>query len=171
MIPVFQVSREIAPPVHRGSQPTLLAHWVCREDEGPADRRACHAAEERAERAGESGGGAAVRCSTKGASSGSESTYVGTGPPPDTDTDSDTETDTDVDAGPEDAGVYTTDLIVTPLTLEINQLKRDKNAVILTHSYVEPEIIYGVGDFKGDSYYLADMARLSKADVILFAGP
>jgi len=59
---------------------------------------------------------------------------------------------------------------IAPLTLEINRLKTEKNAVILTHSYVEPEIIYGVGDFKGDSYYLADQARQAKADVILFAG-
>lgn len=59
---------------------------------------------------------------------------------------------------------------IAPLTLEINRLKEAKNAVILTHSYVEPEIIYGVGDFKGDSYYLADQARRSKADVIVFAG-
>ncbi len=59
---------------------------------------------------------------------------------------------------------------IAPLTLEINQLKQEKNAVILTHSYVEPEVIYGVGDFKGDSYYLADKARQAKADVIVFAG-
>lgn len=59
---------------------------------------------------------------------------------------------------------------IAPLTLEINQLKKDKNAVVLAHSYVEPEIIYGVGDFKGDSYYLSDRARESQADVIVFAG-
>jgi quinolinate synthase len=59
---------------------------------------------------------------------------------------------------------------IAPLTLEINRLKREKNAVILAHSYVEPEIIYGVGDFKGDSYYLSDMARKSQAKVIVFAG-
>ena len=59
---------------------------------------------------------------------------------------------------------------IAPLTLEINSLKQEKNAVILTHSYVEPEIIYGVGDYKGDSYYLADQARKAKADVIVFAG-
>jgi quinolinate synthase len=59
---------------------------------------------------------------------------------------------------------------IAPLTLEINRLKKEKNAVILTHSYVEPEVIYGVGDFKGDSYYLADQARQAKADVIVFAG-
>lgn len=59
---------------------------------------------------------------------------------------------------------------IAPLTLEINQLKKEKNAVILAHSYVEPEIVYGVGDFKGDSYFLADRARHAQADVILFAG-
>ena len=61
-------------------------------------------------------------------------------------------------------------LEIAPLTLEINRLKREKNAVILTHSYVEPEIIYGVGDFAGDSYYLSAKAREAKADVIVFAG-
>lgn len=59
---------------------------------------------------------------------------------------------------------------LAPLTLEINRLKKEKNAVILTHSYVAPEIIYGVGDYKGDSYYLSDRARAAKADVIVFAG-
>lgn len=59
---------------------------------------------------------------------------------------------------------------IAPLTLEINRLKKEKNAVILAHSYVEPEIVYGVGDFKGDSYFLADRARQAQADMIVFAG-
>ncbi len=59
---------------------------------------------------------------------------------------------------------------IAPLTLEINRLKKAKNAVILTHSYVEPEVIYGVGDFKGDSYYLAEQAKKAEADIIVFAG-
>ncbi|HEY0864938.1 MAG TPA: quinolinate synthase NadA [Lacunisphaera sp.] len=59
---------------------------------------------------------------------------------------------------------------IAPLTLEINRLKREQDAVILTHSYVEPEIIYGVGDFKGDSYFLSLKARESQAKKIVFAG-
>ena len=59
---------------------------------------------------------------------------------------------------------------IAPLTLEINRLKKEKGAIILAHSYVEPEIIYGVGDFKGDSYFLSLKARESKADKIVFAG-
>ena len=61
-------------------------------------------------------------------------------------------------------------LRIAPLTLEINRLKREQGAVILAHSYVAPEITYGVSDFRGDSYYLSLMARESKARKIVFAG-
>jgi quinolinate synthase len=59
---------------------------------------------------------------------------------------------------------------IAPLTLEINRLKQEKGAVILAHSYVEPEIVYGVADYRGDSYYLSLQAKKAQAPVIVFAG-
>ena len=58
---------------------------------------------------------------------------------------------------------------LVPLINEINELKEQQNAVILVHSYVSPEIIYGVGDFVGDSYKLSKDAVSTKADKIIFA--
>src|ERR687893_855847 len=57
-----------------------------------------------------------------------------------------------------------------PLTAEINRLKREKNAVILAHNYMTPEIFHGVGDFVGDSLALAKEATRSDAKVIVQAG-
>src|SRR5689334_12279678 len=57
-----------------------------------------------------------------------------------------------------------------PLIAEINRLKREKNAVILAHNYMTPEIFHGVGDFVGDSLGLAKEAARSKAKVIVQAG-
>jgi quinolinate synthase len=59
---------------------------------------------------------------------------------------------------------------IAPLTLEINRIKREKDAIILAHSYVEAEITYGVADFRGDSYFLSLKAREAKAKMIVFAG-
>lgn len=59
---------------------------------------------------------------------------------------------------------------IAPLTLEINRLKKQKDAVILAHSYVEPEIVYGVADYRGDSYFLSMKAREVRARTIVFAG-
>lgn len=59
---------------------------------------------------------------------------------------------------------------VAGLTLEINRLKREKNAVICAHVYQAPDIILGVGDFVGDSYKLADDCRKTAADIIIFCG-
>jgi quinolinate synthase len=57
-----------------------------------------------------------------------------------------------------------------PLIEEINQLKREKNAVILGHNYMTPDVFHGVSDIMGDSLYLSKMAADTKADLILFNG-
>jgi quinolinate synthase len=57
-----------------------------------------------------------------------------------------------------------------PLIAEINRLKREKNAVILAHNYMTPEIFHGVGDFIGDSLGLAREAARTDAAVIVQAG-
>lgn len=56
------------------------------------------------------------------------------------------------------------------LIAEINALKRERNAVILAHNYMTPEIFHGVGDYVGDSLGLAKEAAASDADVIVQAG-
>ncbi len=74
----------------------------------------------------------------------------------------------DVQAGT--SGPYTMEQCekLAPLVDEINRLKKEKNAIILAHSYVHPEIIYGVADFTGDSYQLAKNAKAASADLIIF---
>jgi len=56
-----------------------------------------------------------------------------------------------------------------PIIKRIETLKQKKNAIILAHNYVAPQIIYSVADHTGDSYGLAKKARDSKAEVIVFA--
>ncbi|MBF0491038.1 MAG: quinolinate synthase NadA [Candidatus Omnitrophica bacterium] len=55
-----------------------------------------------------------------------------------------------------------------PIINAINELKEQKNAVILAHSYISPEIIYGVSDFVGDSYKLSKDALTTSASTIVF---
>ncbi len=49
-------------------------------------------------------------------------------------------------------------------------LKRERNAVILAHNYMTPEIFHCVADIMGDSLALAREATKVDADVILLAG-
>lgn len=52
---------------------------------------------------------------------------------------------------------------------EIKRLKKEKNAIILSHFYTRREV-REVADFVGDSLSLCKMAVKSKADVIVLAG-
>jgi len=58
--------------------------------------------------------------------------------------------------------------LLLPDILRIEELKKEKNAIILAHNYVAPEILYGVADHTGDSYGLSKIARQSSAEVIVF---
>ena len=55
------------------------------------------------------------------------------------------------------------------VTEEIQQLKKEKHAVILAHYYV-PEEVQQVADYIGDSYYLSQVAAKSDAEILVFCG-
>jgi quinolinate synthase len=52
----------------------------------------------------------------------------------------------------------------------INQLKKEKNAVILGHNYMEPALFYSIPDFRGDSLDLSRKAAQTDKDIIVFCG-
>lgn len=52
---------------------------------------------------------------------------------------------------------------------KIEQLKKEKNAVILSHYYA-PATVQEIADYVGDSFYLAKIAKKSNADIIVFCG-
>lgn len=59
---------------------------------------------------------------------------------------------------------------LAPYIYEINRLKKEKNAVILAHNYMTPDVFHGVGDVMGDSLMLAQKAAETDADVIIQCG-
>jgi quinolinate synthase len=59
--------------------------------------------------------------------------------------------------------------LLLPTISRIEDLKREKNAIILVHNYVAPQIFYSVADYTGDSYGLSKNAKDSDADVIVFS--
>ncbi len=58
---------------------------------------------------------------------------------------------------------------MSEITKEIERMKKEKNAVILAHYYVNDEV-QEIADYIGDSYYLAKVARDVEADTIVFCG-
>ncbi|MCI8484459.1 MAG: quinolinate synthase NadA [Lachnospiraceae bacterium] len=52
---------------------------------------------------------------------------------------------------------------------KINQLKKERNAVILAHYYAEDEV-QAIADYVGDSFYLSKVATEIEAETILFCG-
>jgi quinolinate synthase len=56
------------------------------------------------------------------------------------------------------------------LAYEINRLKKEKNAVILGHNYMEPALFHSIPDFTGDSLELSRKAAQTDKDIIVFCG-
>src|ERR1017187_2935425 len=59
---------------------------------------------------------------------------------------------------------------IAPLTLEINARKKNQQTSIMAHSYVDPEIIYGIADHVGDSFQLSSLAKRNFSPNVLFVG-
>jgi quinolinate synthase len=59
---------------------------------------------------------------------------------------------------------------VQPLIEDIERLKIERNAVVIGHNYMTPDIFHGVADLRGDSLEMARMASEAEADVIVVAG-
>jgi quinolinate synthase len=56
------------------------------------------------------------------------------------------------------------------IAVEINNLKVQRNAVILGHNYMEPALFHSIPDFTGDSLDLSRKAAQTDKDVIVFCG-
>ncbi len=53
---------------------------------------------------------------------------------------------------------------------DIQQLKKEKNAVVLAHNYMEPALFYSIADHSGDSLDLSRKAAKAEQDIIVFCG-
>lgn len=57
-----------------------------------------------------------------------------------------------------------------PYVAAVNDLKRQRNAIVLAHNYQTPEIFHCVADLTGDSLALAKRAVETDAEIIVLAG-
>lgn len=60
--------------------------------------------------------------------------------------------------------------LYAPLILQINRVKKEKDALILAHPYQAPQIYHGVADITGDTLQLALAAQAAKQAVVVMAG-
>lgn len=56
------------------------------------------------------------------------------------------------------------------IAAEINTLKRERNAIILGHNYMEPALFHSIADVGGDSLELSRQAENTDKDIIVFCG-
>lgn len=56
------------------------------------------------------------------------------------------------------------------LAYEINRLKKEKNALILGHNYMDAALFHSIPDYTGDSLELARKAANTDKDIIVFCG-
>jgi quinolinate synthase len=60
--------------------------------------------------------------------------------------------------------------MLAPLIEEIEELKRQRNAVVIAHNYMTPDIYHSVADIVGDSLNMARDGAATDAEVIVLAG-
>jgi quinolinate synthase len=60
--------------------------------------------------------------------------------------------------------------LLAPVARDIERLKRERDAVVLAHNYMTPDIFHGVADITGDSLALAREAARIDASVLVVAG-
>ena len=61
-------------------------------------------------------------------------------------------------------------VVAEPVIAEINELKSQRNALVVAHNYMTPDIFHGVADIVGDSLGLAQAVVDSDAEIIVLAG-
>lgn len=59
---------------------------------------------------------------------------------------------------------------LAPVVARIEDLKLVRNAIVLAHNYMTPDIYHLVADLTGDSLALAEMAASTDAEVVVMAG-